>query len=264
MKKKTSSRLRLGYLILIITLMYLPLITVVIFSFNSSKYQTRFTGFSFQWYLSLFKNERLTESLINSLILAFSTTLLSAIIGTLGALGLAKTRYKLNRPVSFIATLPLMIPEIILGMVFLAFFTLLSLPFGFTTLLIGHTAFCVPYIMIMVSGALRDMDKALEEAARDLGAGRKRAFFDITLPLLAPSIAAGSILAFAMSFDDVVISVFVNSPHFVTLPVRVYTQLKTGVTPEINALCTIMLALSVIAVILYSKLTDKKEKHAND
>ena len=150
-----------------------------------------------------------------------------------------------------------MIPEIILGMVLMAFFYMLNLPFGMLTLLIGHTVFCVPYILMEVKARLAGM--ALEEAARDLGAGPFRAFRDITLPLIMPAVISGSLLAFAMSMDDVVISIFVNGPRLSTLPIKVYTQLKTGVTPEINALCTILLAATLITFIVYSLITKKKK-----
>ena len=144
-----------------------------------------------------------------------------------------------------------MIPEIILGMVLMAFFYMLNLPFGMLTLLIGHTVFCIPYILMEVKARLVGMDPSLEEAARDLGATSLRAF-DITLPLIMPAVASGSLLAFAMSMDDVVISIFINGPRLSTLPIKVYTQIKTGVTPEINALCTIMLAFTVLLLLVYS------------
>lgn len=131
---------------------------------------------------------------------------------------------------------------------------MLGLPFGMLTLLLGHTVFCVPYILMEVKASLTGMDPSLEEAARDLGAGPFRAFWDITLPLIMPAVLSGSLLAFAMSMDDVVISIFVNGPRLSTLPIKVYTQLKTGVTPEINALCTIMLAVTLLAIALYALL----------
>ena len=152
----------------------------------------------------------------------------------------------------YVSLLPLMIPEIILGMVFLAFFSRLNLPFGMVTLLIGHTVFCIPYILMEVKARLVGMDKSLEEAAMDLGASPMRTFFDITLPLIMPAVFSGSLLAFAMSMDDVVISVFINGPRLSTLPIRVYTQMKTGVTPEINALCTLMLIASIVILFVYS------------
>ena len=134
----------------------------------------------------------------------------------------------------------------------MAFFYLLNIPFGMLTLLLGHTVFCVPYILMEVKARLAGMDPSLEEAARDLGAGSFRAFWDITLPLIMPAVVSGSLLAFAMSMDDVVISIFVNGPRISTLPVKVYTQLKTGVTPEINALCTLMLVFTLGVLAVYS------------
>ena len=147
-----------------------------------------------------------------------------------------------------------MIPEIILGMVFMTFFSLIGLPFGMTTLIISHTAFCIPYIYMLVKARLVGMDPSLAEAARDLGAGELRVFWDITLPLLAPAIASGMLLSFAMSFDDVIISVFVTGVNVNTLPIKIYSQLKTGVTPEINALCTLMLAATILLVALSTLL----------
>ena len=156
-----------------------------------------------------------------------------------------------KRVMEYISILPLMIPEIILGMVLMAFFYMLNLPFGMLTLLIGHTVFCVPYILMEVKARLVGMDPSLEEAARDLGAGSFRAFWDITLPLIMPAVISGSLLAFAMSMDDVVISIFVTGPRVSTLPIKVYTQMKTGVTPEINALCTIMLGVILLVLAVH-------------
>ena len=128
------------------------------------------------------------------------------------------------------------------------------------TLLIGHTVFCVPYILMEVKARLVGMDPSLEEAARDLGAGPGRAFWDITLPLIMPAVISGSLLAFAMSMDDVVISIFINGPRLSTLPIKVYTQLKTGVTPEINALCTLLLIATLIIFLIYTRITKNKHK----
>ncbi len=239
------------YLGLMFFLMYLPIGVVVVFSFNESKLPVRFTGFSLQWYERLFGNSAMQEALVNSLILAVLSCLISAVIGTLGAVGLFRIHWKTKGVLEYISILPLMIPEIILGMVLMAFFYMLGLPFGMLTLLIGHTVFCVPYILMEVKARLAGMDPSLEEAARDLGAGSFRAFWDITLPLIMPAVLSGSLLAFAMSMDDVVISIFVNGPKLSTLPIKVYTQLKTGVTPEINALCTIMLGLILFILFLY-------------
>jgi spermidine/putrescine transport system permease protein len=146
----------------------------------------------------------------------------------------------------YLATLPIMIPEIILGMVFLAFFSLLGLPFGMLTLVIAHTAFCVPYVLLLVKARLSGIDKSYEEAARDLGATEPRAFLDITLPLILPAIVSGMMLSVAMSLDDVIISVFVTGVDTNTLPIKIYTQLKTGVSPVTNALCTLLFLGTVV------------------
>lgn len=248
------------YLAIMILLMYFPLVMVVIFSFNESRLSANFTGFSLKWYETLANDRDLKEALFNSILLGVLSCGISAVIGTLGAVGMARVKYKTKGMMEYLSTIPIMIPEIILGMVFLVFFSMLNLPFGMTTLVIAHTTFCIPYIFMMVKARLVGIDKSLEEAARDLGAGPIRTFFDITMPLIAPAVLSGSLLAFAMSFDDVVISIFVNGPRLNTLPVKVYAQLKTGVTPEINALCTIILVVITVVLLLSSFLSKRAEK----
>ena len=249
---KKNSKLSSLYMGIIFFLMYMPVAVVIIFSFNESKLPVRFTGFSLKWYQELLGDSAMIEALGNSLILGVASCLVSAVIGTLGAVGLSRIHWKTKGALEYISILPLMIPEIILGMVLMAFFYLLNIPFGMLTLLLGHTVFCVPYILMEVKARLAGMDPSLEEAARDLGAGSFRAFWDITLPLIMPAVVSGSLLAFAMSMDDVVISIFVNGPRISTLPVKVYTQLKTGVTPEINALCTLLLVFTLGVLAVYS------------
>ena len=248
------------YLAIMILLMYFPLVMVVIFSFNESRLSANFTGFSLKWYATLANDRDLKEALFNSILLGVLSCGISAVIGTLGAVGMARVKYKTKGMMEYLSTIPIMIPEIILGMVFLVFFSMLNLPFGMTTLVIAHTTFCIPYIFMMVKARLVGIDKSLEEAARDLGAGPIRTFFDITMPLIAPAVLSGSLLAFAMSFDDVVISIFVKGPRLNTLPVKVYAQLKTGVTPEINALCTIILVVITAVLLLSSFLSKRAEK----
>lgn len=248
------------YLAILTLLMYLPLVMVVIFSFNESRLSASFTGFSLKWYEILAQDRDLKEALMNSIVLGVLSCGISAVIGTLGAVGMARVNYRSKGMMEYLSTIPIMIPEIILGMVFLVFFSLLNLPFGMITLVIAHTTFCVPYIFMMVKARLVGIDKSLEEAARDLGAGPVRTFFDITMPLIMPAVLSGSLLAFSMSFDDVVISIFVNGPRLNTLPVKVYAQLKTGVTPEINALCTIILAVIILVLGLSSLIAKKTQK----
>lgn len=247
------------YLAVMLVLMYIPLAVTVVYSFNESKISTVWGGFSLKWYVELFRQRDIMEALLHSIVLALLSGMLAVVIGTLAAVGMSKTTCRFNSVISYLSTLPLMIPEIILGMVFLALFSLMGLPFGMLTLVIAHMAFCIPYIFIMVSGRLIGMDKSLEEAARDLGASQIRVFFDIILPLIMPAIVSGELLAFAMSFDDVVISIFVTGPRVNLLPIKIYTKMKTGVTPEINALATLML-LATTMIVLVTEHINRKNK----
>lgn len=258
---KNKTKLPNIYLAVIMALMYLPILLVIIYSFNESKISSVWSGLSLKWYRELFRDRALIEALVNSLILASLSSLAAAVIGTLGAMGMSRSKLKINSVAEYISTLPIMIPEIILGIVFLIFFSLLGLPFGMTTLVIAHTAFCIPYVFLLVKARLAGMDKSLTEAARDLGASGFRAFLDITLPLILPAIASGILLSFAMSLDDVVISIFVTGVNTNTLPIKIYTQLKTGVTPKINALCTLLFLLTLILGLLSLRLGNIKIKN---
>lgn len=250
------SRIFMG---IVLVVMYLPIVLLVIYSFNESKISSVWGGFSIKWYQQLFRDKEMFKALWNSIILGVSSSVCAAVIGTLGAFGMTKIKCKANGVMEYLSTLPIMIPEIILAMVFLAFFSLLGLPFGMTTLILGHTAFCIPYCFMLVKARLVGMDASLAEAARDLGASEWQVFRDITLPLIAPAIASGMVLSFAMSFDDVIISLFVTGVNVNTIPIRVYTQIKTGVTPEINALCSLMLLATLILVALSTWLGKEKQ-----
>ena len=257
--RKKKFQLSKIYLAVIMLLTYLPLAMVFQFPLGHSKLTASWKGFTWRWYEELLADSAIKEALFNSIILGVISCAAAAVIGTLGAIGMARVNYKTKGMMEYLSTIPIMVPEIILGMVFMAFFSLLGLPFGMTTLVIAHTAFCIPYVFMMVKARLVGIDKSLEEAARDLGASPVRIFWDITLPLIMPAVASGCLLAFAMSFDDVVISIFVTGPRTSTLPIKVYTQLKTGVTPEINALCTVILVV-VVLVLLISSLFRRKSK----
>lgn len=251
---KNRTKLPNLYLGLIIVILYLPIALVILYSFNESKISSVWSGFSWKWYETLFRDRAMFEALGNSIVLALSASFGAAVVGTLGAYGFTKVQLRTKNAVEYLSMLPIMIPEIILGMVFMAFFSLLGLPFGMTTLILAHTTFCIPYVYMLVKARLVGMDPSLAEAARDLGAGEVRVFFDITLPLLTPAILSGMLLSFAMSLDDVIISIFVTGVNVNTLPIKVYTQIKTGVTPEINALCTLMLGATLLLVILSNLL----------
>ncbi len=237
------------YMALITVIIYLPIVLVVVYSFNESRISSVWGGFSFTWYKTLLHNTSMWEALRNSVVLAVSASCLAGVIGTLGAVGFARIQPKSRGFIESLSMLPIMTPEIILGMVFMVFFASIGLPFGMTTLILAHTTFCVPYVYLLVKARLVGMDKSLVEAAQDLGASSTRAFYDITLPLILPALGSGMLLSFAMSFDDVIISLFVTGVQVNTLPVKIYTQIKTGVTPEVNALSTILLAVTIIAVV---------------
>jgi spermidine/putrescine transport system permease protein len=247
-----KSRLFPLYLTLILILMYVPILLVIAYSFNESRLNSVWSGFTLRWYRELFRDRSMFQALRNSLVLGILSSCAAAFLGTLGAFGAVcrgsrgRSRSAGGGGMEYLAILPIMIPEIILGMGFLAFFALLGLPFGMFTLVIAHTAFCVPYPYLLVKARLAGLDKSCAEAARNLGAGPMRAFYDITLPAVLPGVISGMLISFAMSFDDVIISVFVTGVHTNTLPIRIYSQIKTGVSPKTNALCTLLFIATMV------------------
>ena len=247
------------YLWIILALLYLPIVTVVAYSFNDAKSSAEWVGFTLNWYRKLFTSGKYGTGLKNSLLIAVCSVAGAGVIGTSAAVGAASRKFRTRGAFESLSILPIMIPEIIMGMSLLSVFTMADIPLGLGAIILAHITFCIPYVYLVVRSRLSGIDKSVVEAARDLGAGRARAFLTVTVPLLAPAIGGGCLLAFAMSFDDVVISIFVNGPKLSTLPIKVYTQLKTGVTPEINALCTVILTV-VILVELVSSLFQKKSR----
>jgi spermidine/putrescine transport system permease protein len=234
------------YIGLILTLMYVPILLVILYSFNQSRISSLWGGFSLSWYAELFRDRVMFAALGNSIVLGLAASLAAGIAGSLAAAGLSRARLPGGKAVEQLAVLPLMIPEIVMGMVSLAFFSLLALPFGMVTLVIAHTVMCVPYVYLLVKARLDGLDRTYVEAARNLGAGEFRAFYDITLPMITPALVSGMMISFAMSFDDVIISVFVTGVDTNTLPIRIYSQMRFGVTPKTNALCTLLFAVTVL------------------
>jgi len=263
------------YIALLLVIMYIPIALVIVYSFNASRLNSVWSGFSLAWYRDLFRDRAIFEALRNSLVLAISSSLSAAVIGTLGAVGMEWNKLRarsssriipLGKPgkiMEYLSILPIMIPEIILGMVLLAFFSLLGLPLGMLTLILAHSCFCIPYVYLLVKARLAGLDKSYTEAARNLGANSWRAFRDIMLPLIMPAVVSGILLSFAMSFDDVIISIFVTGPHTNTLPIRIYTQIKTGVTPKTNALCSLLFVITVLLCILSAAVSRIKPSGNN-
>lgn len=260
------------YLIFMLMLMYLPIIIVVLFSFNASTARTPtiFTGFTLRWYQELFSDQRgFGEALKNTMLLALYSVGLSTLLGTLGALGMVRRRARKSMGgrmiragqnfVENIVVLPIMLPEIILGVAFLLLFSALNLPSGMLTLTLAHTTFCIPYVYLLVKSRLSTMGDELENAARDLGASPLRALMTVTLPLVAPAVVSGALLALAMSLDDFVISFFVSGANTTTLPLKIYSSVRYGVSAQINALCALML-LAVFLLVALSQLVLKKRR----
>lgn len=250
---KKVSKAAVVFLAVITVLNYLPIILTVVYSFNKSKLSSVWEGFSLDWYKMLLRDGDIKKALLNSIILAFLACVLALIIGVSAALAMRGKKLIFDDFISNFASLPIMIPEIILGMVFMAIFSYMNLPFGFVTMTIAHASFCVPYVFLIVRARLMGMDLSLEEAARDLGASEFETFRDVTLPYILPGIASGLLLSFAMSFDDVVISIFTTGPSVNTLAIKIYTKMKTGITPEINALATVILVITVLIIFISEK-----------
>lgn len=242
------------YLAIVLILMYLPIIVVAVYSFNAntSRLPNRFTGFSLHYYRQLFRDTKgLVESLKTSLLLALMSCSASMVIGTLGAVGMAKRKFKFGNAFETLAIAPIMIPEIIIGVAFLVLFSAAGIKFGMGTLVLGHITFCTPYVYIVVKGRLSGMDESLVAAARDLGASPMRAFLSVTLPLILPGVLSGTMLAFAMSMDDFIISFFLTGSNVNPLPLKIYSSVKTSVSPQVNALCTLMLVIVFAVAALF-------------
>jgi spermidine/putrescine transport system permease protein len=252
MKKKNIGSL--VYTLLIYLFLYLPILVLIVFSFNKSKLNSIWTGFTFKWYSSLFHNAAILTAMRNTLVIGFVSTAFSVIIGTVTAFGLYKSKSKYKNFLEGFLYVPVVIPEIVLGIALLAFFSQIHIPMGIITLIIAHITFSISYVVIVVKARLDGLEPELEEAAMDLGATPKETFFKVILPVIMPGIAAGALLAFTLSLDDVIISFFVAGPSSSTLPLKVFSMVKFGVTPEINALSTIMLSVTIFVVVLSEKL----------
>jgi spermidine/putrescine transport system permease protein len=242
------SMIKTTYLALIFGFLYLPMAMLIAYSFNPSKYGIRWEGFSFAWYCSLATDASLLEAALNSLLIASLAASLACVIGVLGAIGLHRYRF---RGMSFLRSLlfvSLMTPDIIMAVSLLVLFIALHIKLGFWALLLSHATFCLPFVSVTVSARLEGFDKHLIEAAQDLGASEWQAIRRVMLPLLMPSILAAWMLSFALSLDDVVVSFFVTGPEFEVLPLKIYSMVRMGVKPEVNALAALLFAVSVILV----------------
>ncbi len=232
------------YALGIYAFMYIPIFVLVFFSFEQSRLAVKFTGFTFDWYLKLFHNDDIGLALANSLIVAVLAVLVSSVMGTMAAVGLTRLHFKGKGAYRGLLLLPIIIPEIAMAVAALILFIAIGVPLGLATIVVSHIVFCVAYVTLTVMGRMEGLDPRLEEAAQDLGASPLSAFFRVTLPLLAPGIVAGALLAFVLSLDDFVITQFTAGVGSTTLPLRIFSMVKFGVSPEINALSTLMILVT--------------------
>ncbi|MBQ6495425.1 MAG: ABC transporter permease subunit [Bacilli bacterium] len=245
MKNKTLKNI---FIALVFIFLFLPIIILVIYSFNTSKMNIIFEGFTFEWYKTMLTNTDLLEAFANTLIIAITSTIASTIIGTIGAVGLYKYNFPFKGLINKLIYIPIVIPEIVLGISLLSIYTLMKLELGMPTLILSHIAFSIPFVIVSVRSNLSPLITTYEEAAQDLGANPLNTFFKVTLPAIMPGVISGATLSFTLSLDDVVISYFTAGPGSNTLPLKIYSMIKTGITPDVNALSTIMLLVTTAII----------------
>jgi len=243
----------------VLAFFYLPIIVLVANSFNPARFSSRWQGFSLVWYRRLFESPEVWQALKNTLIVAVAVTAISVVLGTLAAFALHRyAASRLQRVHYTLIYAPLVVPEILMGIGLLMAFVAAGVPLGLVTIILAHVTFCVSFVAMTVLGRLQDFDFSVVEAARDLGAGWGRIVRKVLVPMLMPGIAAGALLAFTLSVDDFVITFFVAGPGATTLPLRIYSMIKFGAPPMINALSTLLLAVTVTAVLASRRLSRSK------
>lgn len=234
--------------------LYAPIAVLVVFSFNRSRLSGRWQGLTGEWYVTLATHQQIFNSLLNSLVVGLVVTAVCVIFGTLAAMVFVRDRLRGRSLLDGVVYMPLLVPEIVIAVALVIFFSLLGMELSLTTVIIAHTTFCISYIIIVVGARLAGMDRSIEEAALDLGANEWKTFIRVTLPLAAPGILSAALLVFTTSFDDYLITSFVAGVRSTTLPLQIYSMLKRGITPEINALSTIILAATLPLVYISQRL----------
>lgn len=255
-----------GWTLLVFLFLYAPILLLICYSFNANKalQSIQWAGFTFDWYVQLWHDKELTSAFWTSFWIAVTTTLLSTVMGTLGAWLFYRYRFPMQRLLSLLTFVPLVVPEVLLGVSLLLLFVQMQqfvhLPLGFTTVVISHTTFCFPFVMIGVAARLQSIDPALEEAALDLGARPLQAFWLIIIPYLAPAVISGALMSFTLSLDDYLVTTFTAGPDSQTLPLKLYGRVKKGLSLELNALSTVFIVVTMILVIASELLKPKPAK----
>jgi len=240
--------------------LYLPIVVLVFYSFNANRMVMNWGGFGIEWYVKAFQNDDIQKAVWNSLIVATFATIFSTAIATIGALVLARGGNFRGKTVSLgLITLPLMVPEIVTAVAVLIFFSAIGMNLGLGNVIIAHVTFCIPFAFMPIRARLEGMDTSMEQAARDLYASEWETFRYVTVPMLMPGIVAGAMLAFVISMDDFIITLMVGGAGSTTLPVYIYSMIRRGLTPEINAVCTVLLIVSVAIVTAYWVVSRKSQ-----
>ncbi|MFQ5943321.1 MAG: ABC transporter permease [Anaerolineales bacterium] len=237
-----------GYALLFYVFLYTPIILLVLFSFNQSRFPTHWTGFTLSWYETLFNNYLIGQALKNSAIVTLTSTAIATVIGTMVAVAMERYGFRGKTAVDGTLFLPIIIPDIAMAIMLLAFFVLIGMQLGHGTIIIAHVAFNISFVAVIVRARMASIDPDLAEAARDLYANEWQEFWRVTFPQLIPGILAGALFAFTLSLDDYVITFFTSGPGSTTLPVRIYSMVKRGITPETNAVSSLMLLASLLLV----------------
>lgn len=252
------------YLVLVMLFLYVPIFVLIVFSFNETKSRSVFSGFTLDWYIRLFNNDIIISSLINTIIIAILTSIISTILGTLAAIGINSMRKVPKAVVMNITNMPIINPEIVTGvslmLLFVFFAARMNLEFGFVTLLIAHITFDVPYVILNIMPKFKQMDPHLYEAAQDLGCSPFQAFKKVILPEIMPGIVSGFLIAFTYSLDDFVISYFTSGSTSQTLPITIYSMTRRKISPEINALSTLIFLVVVIVLIVKNIIETRAAK----
>ncbi|MCV3740562.1 ABC transporter permease [Lentilactobacillus hilgardii] len=263
MEKSNSGSLWKNSLIgLVFVFLYLPILVIVVFSFNTSKLNILFKGFTTKWYYLVFQNVQIMSALENTLIVGIVSTALATVIGTVGAVAMNKYDFPGKAVLDKVLYIPIVIPEVVLGIALLSIYSLAGIPLSLFSLILAHVTFCIPFVVLTVRSRLIGIDQTLEEAAMDLGATPFKAFMQVMLPLLIPGIISGAGFSFALSIDDVIISFFTTGPASTTFPLQVYAMVKTGITPEINAISTLMMLVIVLGIAVNAVFQVRKIKRS--
>ena len=254
-----SRLLRNIFMFVVYAYLYIPIIILVTNSFNEDRYGLSWKGFSWNWYERLFNNDTLIQAAFHSVTIAFFAATLATIVGGLTAIALYRYRFRGKQAVSGMLFIVMMSPDIVMAVSLLALFMVVGISLGFWSLLLAHVTFCLPYVTVTIFSRLNGFDARMLEAAKDLGASEVTILRKIILPLALPAVVSGWLLSFTISLDDVVVSSFVSGVSYEILPLRIFSLVKTGVTPEVNALATIMIVLSLLLVVA-SQFIGRKHK----